>query len=479
MRGKKGAARYVLLFLQAAVLSVLLFQADIRAEASAAGADKTGASQHSGDDEAPYPIMTVYCNEPVDRVYIIWDTVPGEYTLAADEAEYCCGRYGFLHEYIALEHPAQKIDLTAFDETVGSTMKIKELHTFAVGEELPEWVQIWEPPCEKADLLLFSTHADDELLFFGGTLPYYAGESVYQVQVVYLTNHWRKQPHRGHELLNGLWTCGVKNYPVIGPFEDIYSLSLEHAKGLYDLDEVKRFQVEMLRRFRPDVLLTQDVNGEYGHGVHMLNTNMMMESVELAADESYQPEAGEIWDTPKWYIHAWPENVIEMEWDEPLSNFGGKTAFDVANEAYQCHASQVKYNDMTREKSAVGCTQFGLYRSKVGEDVQKNDFFENIVKEPEPTSAPAPETNTPSPEETDTADSQTQLTDDSGNSEESKAEDRSRTEPDNENPNPSEDGDTDEPQGRLSPLTVILSAAAAGGAILVILLTVRRIRTKR
>ena len=38
--------------------------------------------------------------------------------------------------------------------------------------ELPARVQRWEPPCEKADLLVFPTHADDDALYFGALISY-------------------------------------------------------------------------------------------------------------------------------------------------------------------------------------------------------------------------------------------------------------------------------------------------------------------
>ena len=101
-------------------------------------------------------------------------------------------------------------------------------------------------------------------------MPTYAGERGYKVQVAYLTNHWA-EPYRPHELLNGLWTVGIRAYPVIGEFIDYYSDNLEHAKGLYDRDRVIEHQVEMIRRFRPEVIIGHDIDGEYGHGVHMLN----------------------------------------------------------------------------------------------------------------------------------------------------------------------------------------------------------------
>ena len=49
--------------------------------------------------------------------------------------------------------------------------------------EAPDYVQRWHEPPEKVDLMLFSTHPDDEVLWFGGLLPTYAGERKLRVQV--------------------------------------------------------------------------------------------------------------------------------------------------------------------------------------------------------------------------------------------------------------------------------------------------------
>ncbi len=40
----------------------------------------------------------------------------------------------------------------------------------------PDTVQICQKPGEKVDMILIAGHPDDELLWFGGLLPYYAGE---------------------------------------------------------------------------------------------------------------------------------------------------------------------------------------------------------------------------------------------------------------------------------------------------------------
>lgn len=41
-----------------------------------------------------------------------------------------------------------------------------EVRLFTTGAA-PADVQVWQPPCEQADVLLFPSHADDDVIFFG------------------------------------------------------------------------------------------------------------------------------------------------------------------------------------------------------------------------------------------------------------------------------------------------------------------------
>ena len=81
------------------------------------------------------------------------------------------GTNGFLHEYVKITNPGRKLTLT-LGESSGA---IADIYAFESGR-VPGWVQQWNPMLEKADMLLYSCHADDEFLWFGGTLPVYAGE---------------------------------------------------------------------------------------------------------------------------------------------------------------------------------------------------------------------------------------------------------------------------------------------------------------
>ena len=76
-------------------------------------------------------------------------------------------------------------------ENSGVTTRLKFNEVFVFGEgELPDWVQRWQPTAEKADLLVLATHPDDELIFFGGTIPTYAVEREKRVVVAYMYPSW-------------------------------------------------------------------------------------------------------------------------------------------------------------------------------------------------------------------------------------------------------------------------------------------------
>lgn len=340
--------------------------------------------------------VVITCEQEISSLYIIFDRIFGNWTLSDGVTQVVCGENDFLHEYVDVAglfgYSPTTLTLT-FPERECS---LSEIHAFGEGR-VPDWVQQWQPPCEEADLLLTSTHIDDEQLFFAGILPYYAGECGLAVQVVYFTDPFTYHD-RQHEQLNGLWTVGVRNYPISGQFKDAYSKTSKDAYAHqenygFSRDDMVLFQVEMIRRFRPHVVVGHDINGEYGHGQHMINCETLMDALDLAADDTYDPDsilAYGTWDTPKAYIHLWEENPIVMDWDIPLETFGGKTAFQVSQEGFLCHESQQwtwfrgwifgKNKEITKasEIKTYSPCRYGLYRTTVGLDEAGGDMFENI-----------------------------------------------------------------------------------------------------
>ena len=285
----------------------------------------------------------------------------------------------YAHEYVALD------GLTHFRITYADNKKyelsVNELYLLSEGD-VPDWVQRWQPTVEKADLMILVAHPDDEILFMGGMLPEYAGERKMNVVVCYMTCN---TTGRRTELLNGLWLCGVRTYPDIGEFWDKYSLRKTDViyKAWKGKTNVHKYVAGLIRKYKPEVLVTQDVKGEYGHGAHMVCAEAAQSCVVSAADEtkfsaSYQ-EYG-TWQVKKLYIHLYKENQIELDWDKPLTSQNGRTGFEVAEEAYTLHASQPQNKQYRVEPrdSEKSCYLFGLAYTTVGLDVEKNDLFENI-----------------------------------------------------------------------------------------------------
>ena len=107
---------------------------------------------------------------------------------------------------------------------------------------------------------------------------------------------------------------------------------------------------------------------------------------------------------PKTYLHLYPENQITVDARVPLNKFGGKTAFDIAEEAYLKHESQqwmwfYVTDGAPEDNRGLNCTIFGLYRTMVGADTG-NDIMEHVLsyheqelrQAAEATATTAPET---------------------------------------------------------------------------------------
>ncbi len=314
-------------------------------------------------------------------IYIKYDRMPVGFTVVADGVELSAHSTEYLHQYITLN--GEKSVSITYDDAVS----VADVYAFKT-TEIPNWVQRWET-LESADILICPTHSDDDQLYFAGMIPWCAANG-YGVQIVYFTNHWNTHD-RPHELLDGLWTCGVKYYPVISEFPDLYCKSLQEARTAFGSvgcteDKLVDFYVKLFGRYKPLVVACHDIDGEYGHGAHMLNTTSVMSALEVSAQEG-------VWDVPKTYIHLWKENEVLFDWDQPLECFGGKSAFNISQEAFGCHKSQHRFSSLynwiygvdgapvtkaTQIRSYSPC-KFGLYRSTVGMDTKINGLFENVV----------------------------------------------------------------------------------------------------
>lgn len=351
--------------------------------------DRDYDSYWNGEDSGKK--IEINSQRPIHGLYLCWLENPKAWTLE----EHLNGAWQvtelspspFMHQYLKT-NGATRVRLSP----KGGNRKWFGLsEIFVLGEgEVPSFVQRWQEPGPSCDLLAFFAHPDDESLFFGGTLPTYAGQRKLNVVACVFSapSRWRRT-----ELLNALWTMGVTNYPVFAGFQDTFSLKLQKSYSLFGETKVKRYVVSLFRQYKPKVVVTHDLNGEYGHGMHRMVADASLYAFDNSADParfSDSAKAHGVFQVQKLYLHLYPENQITMNWDQPLPRFGGRTGFQMAQEGYAMHVSQQRLSQFRVEPrdSEMSSYLFGLARTTVGPDVNRDDFFEHIdmdafvVKEP-------------------------------------------------------------------------------------------------
>ncbi|WP_432138711.1 MULTISPECIES: N-acetyl-1-D-myo-inositol-2-amino-2-deoxy-alpha-D-glucopyranoside deacetylase [unclassified Streptomyces] len=174
-------------------------------------------------------------------------------------------------------------------------------------------------------LLLVHAHPDDESINNGATMARYAAEGA-QVTLVtctlgergevippelrHLTGAALGQFRRG-ELASAMRELGVTDVRLLGGagrYGDSGMMGLPDNEDpacfwQADLDEAAGHVVQVILETRPQVLITYDDNGGYGHPDHIQAHRVAMRAVELAA------EAG--WSVPKVYWNRVPRSVAE------------------------------------------------------------------------------------------------------------------------------------------------------------------------
>ena len=337
--------------------------------------------------KTPWIAITAPEGKPIAGLYVCFGNMPESWEIqTSDDGKdwftAVPGDTRFLHAYVALPQPAQHVRLAVTSEKK-TALRINDLFVLSEGD-LPDWVQVWQPTEEKADILFLSTHPDDELIFLGGAIPTYAVEQQRKVVVAYFT---RSNTTRSSELLNGLWHMGVRTYPVIGNFKDSYAKNLKAAyKSAGGKGKVNEWIVGLYRQYKPEVVVTQDTNGEYGHKQHMMIADAAQNCIALAANEdefTASTIAYGTWQVKKLYLHLYPENQITFDWTVPLKSMNGATGIELAEEAYTLHKTQASSGmSVTETGTKYDNRVFGLAFTTVGEDVRKDDFLENIYDAP-------------------------------------------------------------------------------------------------
>ncbi|MDW3850102.1 MULTISPECIES: N-acetyl-1-D-myo-inositol-2-amino-2-deoxy-alpha-D-glucopyranoside deacetylase [Micromonospora] len=177
-------------------------------------------------------------------------------------------------------------------------------------------------------LLLVHAHPDDESIGTGATMAHYAATGAH-VTLVTCTLGEEGEIHvpalaqlcaaeadqlggyRIGELAAACAALGVTDHRFLGGagrYRDSGMMGLatnEHPRAFWqaDLDTAAGYLVEVIREVRPQVLVTYDPDGFYGHPDHIQAHRVAMRAVELAAAEGIAPA--------KVYWTAMPRSVLD------------------------------------------------------------------------------------------------------------------------------------------------------------------------
>ncbi|MFV2009679.1 MULTISPECIES: N-acetyl-1-D-myo-inositol-2-amino-2-deoxy-alpha-D-glucopyranoside deacetylase [unclassified Micromonospora] len=182
-------------------------------------------------------------------------------------------------------------------------------------------------PAAARRLLLVHAHPDDETIGTGALMARYAAAGV-QVTLVTCTLGEEGEIHlprlaglapdqadqlggyRIAELDAACAALGVSDHRFLGGagrYRDSGMMGLptnDHPRAFWqaDLDEAAGLLLEVLRETRPQVVVTYDDNGFYGHPDHIQAHRVTMRAAELAAAEGVAPD--------KIYFTAMPKSVL-------------------------------------------------------------------------------------------------------------------------------------------------------------------------
>jgi N-acetyl-1-D-myo-inositol-2-amino-2-deoxy-alpha-D-glucopyranoside deacetylase len=188
-------------------------------------------------------------------------------------------------------------------------------------------------------MVLVHAHPDDESITTGATMAYYVSQGV---QVTLITCTLGEEGEilvpefeqleaaqadqlgglRIGELDDAMQALGVTDHRYLGgpgrfrdsgmmgtPANEKPRAFWRAASEIDVFDAAVAAAVEVIREVRPQVIVTYDDNGDYGHPDHIMAHRVATAAAEKAADRSYGQ--GEAWSVSKFYWTATPKSVLK------------------------------------------------------------------------------------------------------------------------------------------------------------------------
>jgi N-acetyl-1-D-myo-inositol-2-amino-2-deoxy-alpha-D-glucopyranoside deacetylase len=200
-------------------------------------------------------------------------------------------------------------------------------------------------------MILVHAHPDDETIGSGATMAKYVAEGAHITLVtctrgeegeVLVDEHAHRAAHhddtlgehREIELADAMIELGVTDHRFLGgagKYRDSGMMGTADNDDpacfwRADLLEAAADLVAVIREVRPQVLVTYDDFGGYGHPDHIQAHRVAMYATLLAAAPSFKPELGAAWEIAKIYWGAFPKSFIR-EGIEALKAAGDTSDF--------------------------------------------------------------------------------------------------------------------------------------------------------
>jgi LmbE family N-acetylglucosaminyl deacetylase len=230
-------------------------------------------------------------------------------------------------------------------------------------------------------LVFFGAHPDDETFGPATTLARYAaaGVKVYcvcstdgeagTVDPEHLKGYSSIKELRSAELRCAVKALGMAGLHYLG-YRDSGMAGSETNKhpecmAKAPLEEVTGRVVKIMRQLKPDVIITHDPGGGYGHPDHIATHRAVVQAFYAAGDPRQFPEAGSAFQPGKLYFGVRPRGVMKLMvrlmplWGQDPRHFGRNKDIDLVRAVsteYPAHAV-IKLNkrDVEMRDKAAAC----------------------------------------------------------------------------------------------------------------------------
>ncbi|GEE03057.1 1D-myo-inositol 2-acetamido-2-deoxy-alpha-D-glucopyranoside deacetylase [Gordonia spumicola] len=159
--------------------------------------------------------------------------------------------------------------------------------------------------------LFVHAHPDDESLWTGGTIAAHIARGG---DADLITCTWAPGTVRNVELGDAARELGLSRPPIaLGYADSFVPESAPDAPSFIDVqfdDEVAAL-VGHIRRIRPDIIVTYDAFGIYGHRDHIHTNRLVCAAADAAPLLHYAPGSGDPWQVKSLYFATIPVSVVD------------------------------------------------------------------------------------------------------------------------------------------------------------------------